>query len=452
MGKFNFATALLPEGWRDDVLIEVENGVVVSAEPGVTSVDADRFAGVAVPGLPNVHSHSFQRGMAGRTERRGDGVDSFWTWREVMYRFLDRLTPNDAEAIAAWAFVEMLEAGFTAVGEFHYLHHAPDGRPYHNVAETAERIAAAASQVGMGLTLFPVFYRQGNFGGAPPAPGQRRFVNDRDGFAQLMEASARAIAHVPDAALGFAPHSLRAVTLDDLRWATGRWPERPVHIHVAEQVREVEDCLAAHGRRPIELLFDTVDADARWCLIHATHATPAEIELMARSRIVAGLCPVTEANLGDGVLDVVHLLEAGGRFGVGSDSLIRVSAADELRTLEYGQRLRGLSRNALGEAGRSTGRRLHDAACAGGRQALGRTIGAIAPGYRADIVVLDREHPSLAAAVGDIVLDAWIFSADNVAISDVICGGEAVVRGGRHCERESVLRRYRDAVRRLESI
>jgi formimidoylglutamate deiminase len=389
--------------------------------------------------------------MGGLAERRGPSADSFWTWREVMYRFLDRLSPDDIEAIAAWAFVEMLEAGFTAVAEFHYLHHGP-GQSYQNIAETAERIAAAAAESGIGLTLLPVYYRQGNFGGAPAAPGQRRFLNDRGSFERLMEASARAVAGVPDAALGIAPHSLRAVTLDDLRWAVARWPEGPVHMHVSEQVKEVDDCLAAHGRRPIELLYETVPVDRRWCLVHATHAEPNEIDLIARSKAVAGLCPITEANLGDGVFDTTRFLAADGRFGVGSDSLVRISAAEELRALEYAQRLKHRSRNALGEEGRSTGRRLHDLACAGGAQALGRTIGAIAPGRRADIVVLDRGHPSLAAAQGDVILDAWIFSADNTALSDVICGGAHLVSGGRHRDHDRLLARYRETVRRLEAI
>ncbi|HEX8666523.1 MAG TPA: formimidoylglutamate deiminase [Beijerinckiaceae bacterium] len=458
MGKLHFATALLPEGWRDDVLVTVADGQIAAVKAGVKADGADggagviRFSGAALPGLPNLHSHSFQRGMAGLAERRGDAPDSFWTWREVMYRFLDRLDPDAIEAIAAFAFAEMLEAGFTAVGEFHYLHHAPDGRPYGNLAETAERIAAAAQETGIGLTLLPVYYAQGNFGGAPPVPGQRRFLNGRDRFERLVEESARAVAGVPDVALGVAPHSLRAVTLDDLAWLAERWPEGPVHIHVSEQVKEVEDALAAHGRRPIELLYDTVPVDGRWCLIHATHAEPREIDCIASSGAVAGLCPVTEANLGDGVFDTTRFLDAGGRFGVGSDSLIRVSAADELRSLEYAQRLRHRSRNALGQEGRSTGRRLHDAASAGGAQALGRALGAIAPGLRADIVVLDRDHPSLAAAHGDLILDGWIFSADNAAIVDVICGGAHVVSGGRHRARDRLLSRYRDAVRRLEAI
>ena len=451
MGKLHFATALLPDGWHDDVLVTVSNGFIAAVAPGAPPGDAERCVGIALPGLPDLHSHSFQRGMAGLAERRGDAADSFWTWREVMYRFLDRLDPDAVEAIAAWAFAEMLEAGFTAVGEFHYLHHACGGRPYANVAETAERIAAAAQATGIGLTLLPVLYAQGNFGGAPPTPGQRRFLNTRDGFERLVEASAAAVADIPDAALGIAPHSLRAVTLDDLRWVAQRWPKGPMHIHVSEQVKEVEDCVAAHGSRPVELLYDTVSVDGRWCLIHATHAEAEEVASIAASGAVAGLCPVTEQNLGDGVFDTLTFLDRGGRFGVGSDSLIRVSAAEELRALEYAQRLRHRSRNALGRAGVSTGRRLFERALAGGAQALGRRIGAIGPGRRADIVTLDPEHPSLAAARGDVILDGWIFSADNAAVRDVWCGGEHVVSAGRHRARDALLARYRDTVRSLQA-
>jgi formiminoglutamate deiminase len=452
MGKLHFATTLLLEGWRENVTVEVADGVIRSvaadAEPG----DAERIPGAAVPGLPNLHSHAFQRGMAGLAERRGPSPDSFWTWREVMYRFLDRLDPDAVEAIATYAYVEMLEAGFTTVGEFHYLHHAPDGRPYANPAETAERIVAAAARAGIGLTLLPVLYAHGNLRGAPPSPGQRRFLNDRDGFERLWEASARAVAGLPGAGIGVAPHSLRAVSLDDLRWLDGRWPDRPVHIHVSEQAREVEDCLAAHGRRPIELLYDTIAVDSRWCLVHATHAAENEVDFMAASGAVAGLCPVTEANLGDGVFDTARFLGEGGRFGVGSDSLIRVSAADELRSLEYAQRLRHRARNALGVPGRSTGRVLFEGACDGGRRALAQAVGALRVGARADIVTLDLDHPSLCAASGDVILDAWIFSADNGAVRDVFCGGVRVVEGGRHRERDAVLARYRETLRRLEAI
>ena len=385
-----------------------------------------------MPGLPNLHSHAFQRAMAGLTERRGSDTDSFWTWREAMYRFVERLSPDDLEAIAAFAYMEMLEAGFTTVAEFHYLHHQPDGTPYDKVAEMSERIVAAAETAGIGLTLLPVLYRQSGFLGKPPTPAQRRFVCDRDVYARLMET------RVPPGNIGIAPHSLRAVTLDDLQWAALTWRGLPAHIHVAEQTREVEECLAAHRRRPIDLLLDTVEIDARrWCLVHATHADAGELTRIVKANAVVGLCPITEANLGDGLFDASAFLAQGGQFGIGSDSLIRISAADELRTLEYGQRLMHRQRNVLGEATRSTGRRLFEAAVAGGAQAMGGwPASRISIGERADFVVLDRHHPALAAAQGDSLLDAWLFAADNAAIKTVYCGGVPVVQNGRHVARE----------------
>ena len=340
---------------------------------------------MAVPGLPNLHSHAFQRAMAGLTERRGSERDSFWTWREQMYRFVERLTPDDLEAIAAFAYMEMLEAGFTSVAEFHYLHHQPDGRPYDNIREMSERIVAAADTAGIGLTLLPVLYRQGDFLGKEPTQGQHRFLNTRESYARLMET------RVPGGAIGIAPHSLRAVTLDDLKWSPEAWRGKPSHIHISEQTREVDECLAAHSKRPIDLLCDTVEVDQHWCLVHATHADAGEIGRIARTNAVAGLCPITEANLGDGLFDVPAFLAAGGRLGVGSDSNVRISAADELRTLEYGQRLFHRQRNVLGDSKQSTGRRLFELALAGGAQAVGRPVGAIALGKRADFVVLQAD-------------------------------------------------------------
>ncbi|HTE37773.1 MAG TPA: formimidoylglutamate deiminase [Reyranella sp.] len=391
-----------------------------------------------VPGLPNLHSHAFQRAMAGLTERqgaerRGSEADSFWTWREQMYRFVERLTPDDLEAIAAHAYMEMLEAGFTWVAEFHYLHHQPDGRPYDNVAEMSERIVAAAAQVGIGLTLLPVLYRQSGFGGKPPAEAQRRFLNDRDSYARIMETK------VPGGRIGIAPHSLRAVTLEDLKWAADTWRGQPVHIHVSEQTREVDDCLAAHGRRPIDLLMDTVEVDDHWCLVHATHADAGERARVAKAKAVVGLCPITEANLGDGLFDVPDLLAQGGRFGVGSDSNVRISAADELRTLEYGQRLIHRQRNVLGDASRSTGRRLFDAALAGGAQAVGSEA-------TGDIVALDTGNFR-----DDAVLDHWLFAADNAAIVSVERGGMRLVEQGRHRDRDRLAGRYRKTLSRLLS-
>ena len=437
--KLHLETALTPEGWQRDVAIRIDHGVITSVEEP-DGQPAERLSGVAVPGLPNLHSHAFQRAMAGLTERRGGEADSFWTWREAMYRFVERLTPDDLEAIAAFAYMEMLEAGFTSVAEFHYLHHQPDGRPYDNVAEMSERIVAAAETAGIGLTLLPVLYRQSGFLGKPPTPAQRRFVSDRDTYARLMET------RVPTGNIGIAPHSLRAVTLDDLQWVALTWHGFPAHIHVAEQTREVEECLAAHGRRPIDLLLDTVEGEARrWCLVHATHADAGELARIVKAKAVVGLCPITEANLGDGLFDAQAFLAQDGRFGIGSDSLVRISAADELRTLEYGQRLLHRRRNVLGEATRSTGRRLFEAAVAGGVQAMGGSwpVGRISVGERADFVVLDRHHPALAAAEGDSLLDAWLFAADNAAIKTVYCGGVPVVQDGRHVAREALSQRYR---------
>jgi formimidoylglutamate deiminase len=435
--KLHLELALMPDGWRRDVVVKIDRGVIAGVEePGDGA--AERVSGVVLPGVANLHSHAFQRAMAGLTERRGSEADSFWTWREAMYRFVERLAPDDLEAIAAFAYMEMLEAGFTWVAEFHYLHHQPDGRPYDNAAEMSERIVAAAESAGIGLTLLPVLYRQGGFSGKPATPNQKRFLNDRDRYARLMET------RVPGGTIGIAPHSLRAVTLDDLQWAASTWHDLPAHIHVAEQAREVEECLAAHGTRPIDLLLDSVEADARrWCFVHATHASAGELARIAKADATVGLCPITEANLGDGLFDAPAFLAQGGHFGIGSDSLIRISVADELRTLEYGQRLMHRQRNVLGEATRSTGRRLFEAALIGGAQATAAKAGSISAGKRADFVVLDHHHPALAAAQGDSLIDAWLFAADNSAIKSVYCHGVPVVLNGRHVARDELDQRYR---------
>jgi formiminoglutamate deiminase len=446
----HLAQALLPEGFADDVTLTVTDGVIARVEAGtVAPAGAERLAGLALPGMPNLHSHAFQRGMAGLSERRGASEDSFWTWREVMYRFLDRLDPDDVQAIAAQAFVEMLEGGFTALAEFHYLHHQKDGRPYRDVAAMASAIAAAAAETGLGLTLLPVLYRFGNFGGAAPVHGQRRFVNDPDGYVRLVEASEAAIRHLPDARLGLAPHSLRAVALEDLKWLAGLRPDGPLHIHVAEQMREVEDSLAITGRRPVELLSDHVELDRRWCLIHATHLDEAEREAIARSGAVAGLCPITEASLGDGIFDGVRYRRSGGVLGVGSDSNIQIDAGAELRQLEYSQRLRDRRRALFAEADASTGVALWRAASDGGAQACGRRIGRIASGFRADIVTLDGDHPALLGKTGEAALDSAIFAANALPLRDAFVGGRRVVTEGRHVAREAILARFAIVMRRL---
>ncbi|MGH6962135.1 MAG: formimidoylglutamate deiminase, partial [Dongiaceae bacterium] len=396
-----FDHAFLPGGWAENVRVAIDDGVISGV---ITEVAADaprdgshHVPGLALPGLPNLHCHAFQRGMAGLAERRGPGNDSFWTWRDVMYRFLGRLTPDDVEAISAYAYLEMLEQGFTAVGEFHYLHHDADGAPYSDLGEMAARIVAAASETGIGLTLLPAFYAFGGFGGLATAPGQRRFLNDPTRFLELVARTREVAARLPGSAVGIAPHSLRAVTPQTLSAVVAATTAGPIHIHVAEQTKEVDDCVAWSGARPVEWLIDHAPVDARWCLVHATHMTSDETRRVAASGAVVGLCPITEASLGDGIFDGPEFIGAGGRFGVGSDSNIEIDAAGELRLLEYSQRLGHRGRNVMTTAeGESTGQRLFTQALAGGAQALGRPIGAIAPGRRADIVVLDAEHTSFA--------------------------------------------------------
>ncbi|MCB5174186.1 formimidoylglutamate deiminase [Microvirga lenta] len=442
--------ALLPGGWARDVAVDVENGTFAAVRPDSSSEGRERITGIALPGLPNLHSHTFQRGMAGLAETRGPEGDSFWTWRQVMYRFLGNLTPENVEAIAAHAMMEMLEAGFTALAEFHYLHHGTDGRAYDNPAELAERIAAAAAATGMGLTLLPVFYAQGGFGGVPPGEGQRRFISDVAMYERLVRGARRAVAGLDDARVGIAPHSLRAVTPHSLREILSTTTEGPIHIHIAEQVKEVEDCLAWSGQRPVAWLLDHAAVDARWCLIHATHLDESETRNLAATRAVAGLCPLTEANLGDGIFEGVGFLQAGGRFGVGSDSNVEISASGELKQFEYSQRLKYRARNILAQhEGQSTGGVLYRGALEGGAAALNRRIGAIEEGCRADVVVLDAAHPDLAALSGDRWLDAYIFVAGKTAIDRVIVGGKEVVVNGRHHARESIVARYTSAMRQV---
>ena len=450
MAEIHVARALVGDEWRRDVLISVAGRAITAIAPdSAPTAGSQRFSGVAVPGVANVHSHAFQRAMAGLVERRGPEDDSFWTWREVMYRFLASMTPDDIEAVAAWAYVEMLEAGFTTVGEFHYLHNAPDGTHYADPAETGGRIAAAAAASGIGLALLPSFYAHGGCGGQPPTPGQARFLFDLDGFAKLLESSRRHVERLEGATLGIAPHSLRAVDAPELRALVAQWTAGPIHIHAAEQAREVEDCVAWSGARPVQWLLDNMGLDARWCLIHCTHMTPDESARLAKSSAVAGLCPITEANLGDGIFEAPRFAAAGGRFAVGTDSNVRIAFNEELRTLEYGQRLREQKRNRLGPIGASTGRHLFDTARHGGAQALGIASGALAAGQTADILILDEGHPALVGRDGDQVIDSWLFAAGDGVVRDVFAGGQRVVADGRHVRRDDIRRRFAVTMRRL---
>jgi len=446
--------ALLADGWASDVLFEIDAaGTLGRVTPGAVAGSAARAAGPVIPGMPNLHSHAFQRVMTGRAERRGNaGIDSFWTWRETMYRFVASIGPDDAEAIAAQLYVELLEAGYTSVAEFHYVHRAPGGVAYADPAEMSRALVRAARASGIALTLLPVLYAHGGFGGAPLGPAQARFAGTPESVLDLVR-RLRADAGA-DLRIGIAAHSLRAVTPDELAalvaGITALDPTAPIHLHAAEQVKEVDDCRAWSGRTPVAWLLDHAAPDARWCLVHCTHLDDDELARLAAGGAIAGLCPTTEANLGDGIFRALEFASAGGRWGIGSDSHVARDPAEELRLLEYAQRLARRERSVLATPERaSVGGTLWDTAARGGAQALGRSAGVLAPGARADLVVLDGGHVDLAGRDGDAVLDALVFGGARGLVRDVMVGGRWAVREGRHPAREGVAARYRERVERL---
>lgn len=459
------SSALLPEGWADDVLFEVDAAgnfaaVKPDAREDAAAASALQIAGPVLPGMPNLHSHAFQRAMAGLTEQAGQGGsgghDSFWTWRRVMYGFVGQITPDQVRAIAAQLYVEMLKAGYTAVGEFHYLHHDIEGRPYADVAEMSEQIVTAAQAAGIGLTLLPVLYGYGGFGGQPVGPGQRRFLHDTAGFLRLINRLLQRHGRNPQIRIGMAPHSLRAVTAEMLKEAVAGVDTMdsaaPVHIHIAEQVKEVDDCRAWSHQRPVEWLLNNVTVGPRWCLVHATHMTEGETGRLARTGAIVGLCPTTEGNLGDGFFQAPEFLRNGGMFGIGSDSHVSVSPFEELRWLEYGQRLLHRRRNVLAVGGNqspSVGAALYRQALVGGCQALGRPIGRLEAGCRADLVVIDAERPTLIGKRGDLLLDAIVFAGNDNPVRDVMVGGRWVVVDGEHVSEHAVLEKYRATLAQL---
>jgi formimidoylglutamate deiminase len=442
MRVIHAARALTCDGWRSDVRIEVAGGKIRRLEFGAPAEVGDERHDLVLPALANLHSHAFQRAMAGLAERRGDQADDFWTWRETMYQIALQLGPEDVEAIAAQAYLEMLESGFASVAEFHYLHHGPDGAPYGNLAELAERIAAAASATGIGLTLLPVFYAHATFGGAAPGLEQRRFINDLYRYENLVAGCRRAVEPLPFGAVGVAPHSLRAATPEELVNVAALASGGPIHIHIAEQTREVDDCVRWSGARPVQWLLDHADVDERWCLVHATHMDTNEARKLAQTGAVAGLCPITEANLGDGVFPLRSFLDAGGRFGVGSDSNVEIGAAEELKMLEYAQRLQARARNVAPKADASTGRTVFASALVGGAQALRRDTGRLERGAVADLVSLKAQHPALAGRADDAVLDSWVFVGGRALVDCVWSAGVKVVAEGRHFDRDAVSRRF----------
>jgi len=445
---------LLPGGWAHDVVLTVDAaGTIERIETGAAPNGAQPLGGPTVPGMVNAHSHAFQRLIAGFTDTAENPDDSFWTWREAMYRAVLRLDADQFEAAFRHVYIEMLRAGYTSVGEFHYVHHQPDGTPYARRAELAERSLGAAADTGIALSLLPVLYAHSGFGGQAPNDGQRRFINDVDGFLRLRaEAEESARANHPLTVTGVALHSLRAVTGEEIEATLSALPDSiPVHIHVAEQQREVDDCLAWSGQRPVEWLLEHVPGvDPRWCLIHATHVTEDELAGIAQRDAVVGLCPVTEANLGDGHFPAERYLAHGGAFAIGSDSHVSVNAVEELRWLEYGQRLVAQKRNRLGGPERpAVGENLYVTAAAEGARAIGQPAGRIEAGRRADLLVLDDSDPLLTGCPDTQLLNRWLFGIGDRAIRDVWVGGRRVVESGHHPDEEAAAEAFRQVCRAL---
>ncbi|WP_171235221.1 formimidoylglutamate deiminase [Ruegeria sp. HKCCA6837] len=439
--------ALLSGGWASNTRVEVEDGRIVSLQPATAGQPGDVCVDTLLPALANLHSHAFQRAMAGMTEYRLAGRDSFWTWRDLMYRFTKHLTPDQVQAIAALVYMEMQEAGYASVGEFHYLHHQPDGKPYDRLTELSDRIMEAAFETGIGLTHLPVLYSYAGVGEKPLEPGQTRFGNNVDRFCKLFDQARDALGGLPDdCRVGIAPHSLRATSPADLVRVLAARRDGPCHIHIAEQPKEVSEVQAGLGARPVEWLLDNVQVDDSWCLIHATHMTDQETLDMAATGAVAGLCPVTEANLGDGPFNGAVFLGAGGTFGVGSDSNVLISLTEELRTLEYSQRLRDLSRNVMVAGEGSVGKTLYCGAAMGGAKALGRDSGEFAVGKLADLVAIDSQNPALCALTSEQLLDGLVFAAKDQVVTDVWSAGRHRVSEGRHIARDQIVSNYRQAM------
>jgi len=452
MSAFFAERALLPTGWANDVRLEVSaDGLLTRVQADADAQGAELIKGPLLPGMPNLHSHAFQRAMAGLAEVAGNPNDSFWTWRDLMYRLVGQISPEQIGVIARQLYIEMLKGGFTSVAEFHYVHQDTAGKPYADPAELALQISQAASSTGIGLTLLPVLYSHSGFGGQVPNEGQRRFIHSTDSYLDLQARLLPVLARQPAQALGLCFHSLRAVTpqqISDVLAASDK--QCPVHIHIAEQQKEVDDCLTWSGRRPLQWLYENTKVDQRWCLVHATHANPDEVDLMAGSGAVAGLCLTTEANLGDGIFPAVDYIAQGGRWGIGSDSHVSLSVVEELRWLEYGQRLRDQRRNRLYRSDQPmVGRTLFDAALSGGTQALGQSIGSLQVGQRADWLVLDGNDPYLATASGDAILNRWLFAGGDRQIRDVLVNGRWVVRDGHHAGEEESSRAFAQVLREL---
>jgi len=432
---------LMADGWMDHMLLDIgPDGLISRVSSGKPAGSDICLNGPVIAGMPNLHSHGFQRMIGGLTGARNHAGDCFWGWRDAMYRFANRITAEQLEDCMAWVYAEMLTAGYTSCAEFHYLHHQPDGKPYKQRAETSLRVLSAANTSGIALTLLPVFYRVAGFGRQSAGVEQRRFLNSLDDYLQLYTTCAKAIDRQNLHTLGVAPHSLRAVPADDLKILLESIGETaPVHIHIAEQLAEVHECQEYMGARPVEWLLDNAPVNDRWCLVHATHMNGTERRDAAHSGAVAGLCPTTEADLGDGFFETAKWLMDGGCFGIGSDSNLRISVAEELRLLEFSERLRQGRRNILQDESRTCGRFLYEHAAMSGARALGQNTGSIKAGNRADLVELDGSHPLLAGRAGDTILDSLVFAGGTDMVRSVFVAGKQLVADGHHIN-EATLR------------
>lgn len=416
MKQLHLETAFLANGWANDVLLSIDdNGVItdITTDTPASVASAEHVSGIAIPGMVNVHSHAFQRAFAGLSEFRTGEHDSFWTWRKLMYDFVEKLTPEQIYETAFGLYSELKQFGYTWVGEFHYVHNAPDGKPYDDRSCLADAVIRAAQDAGIGICLLPVLYQRGGFNDEPLAPAQKRFYLDDDSFLNLVSDLKTRYGEARNVEVGIAFHSVRAVSIDTIRRVTDAWrtmkPNGVIHIHVAEQTKEIEDCVAATGRRSVEYLMSEVNVDEHWCLIHATHITTDEIRTIADRKAIVGICPTTEANLGDGIFPASEFLKSGGRFAIGSDSHVSVSPRSELRLLEYGQRLTARSRAILGTRTESVGTRLYTRSARAGAAAIGVSTGQIKIGHRADLVMLDRAHPVLDDCPDERVFDRLVF-------------------------------------------
>jgi len=454
MSKLYAENILIGSQWQTDKTLSIDSeGLIVSIEPG-KDPQASLLDGSVIPGMVNCHSHAFQKAFAGYSEYRGKTQDSFWSWRDIMYRFVAKMTPEDAHSVASFVYTEMLKAGYTSVAEFHYLHHQAGGAHYDDPAEMSHQIINAASTIGIALTHLPVLYSYAGFGEIPPSEAQARFIHSTDDYLNLIDQLNQKYNNHYNFQLGIAPHSLRAVGESQLEEIVPHIRainnNAPIHIHISEQMQEVADCLKHYGQRPVEWLLNNYSMDENWCLIHATHLTDSETKRLAKSGAVVGICPLTEGNLGDGIFPAAEYLGFGGKFAIGSDSHIGINVAEELRLLEYGQRLSRNQRAVLVDDNcSSVGQYLYANTARDGANAINQNVGEIAIGKRADLLVLNNEHPSMFSKQDSYILDAAIFACSELPVKDVYVAGKKVIDSGQHQFQSEITEKYKSVLARI---